>query len=287
VKIFFVAVFDKQNKSTNNSQLRAFKSLGHEVHGCNYRSIAAKIGNNKRDLRMVSDVATIKPDLVVYSKCNDVSFEAFKKINQMTTTCLWFMDPLVSYTPEMKRKTRMVDFFCCDKKNVLKEARKINQNSFHVCEGFDEFVDKPHQTDTVHDVSFIGNIYGNRSRIINNIDHPVKIISNAYGENHSIEVSKSKINLNFCTTNGASDRVYKILAAKGFLITNDWEGRGNHFEDNKDLIIYEDMSDLNNKIEFFLKNKKIRQTISQSGMDTVQQFNRTNWAKNILKTCGK
>ena len=54
--------------------------------------------------------------------------------------------------------------------------------------------------------------------IINEIDNDVTIFTSAYGSDHARAVSSSKINLNFCTDSGASDRVYKIMAAGGFFI---------------------------------------------------------------------
>jgi hypothetical protein len=164
MKILFIGVFDTEHKSTNLSQLIAFKELGHDVVGYNYRKKGALIGNENRDKDLISIVKDRNFDLVVYSKCNVVSLETFRQINELTKTCLWFMDPLITYEQEMREKTKLVDYFCCDKENVLKEALKINKNSFHVCEGFDHHVDKPHSLEKCYDISFIGSIYGDRAK---------------------------------------------------------------------------------------------------------------------------
>jgi len=287
MKILFIGVFDTEGRSTNLSQLMAFKKIGHEVAGYNYRQKAALIGNENRDKDLISVVKDRDFDLVVYSKCNVVSLETFKEINKLTKTCLWFMDPLVTYDQEMRDKTALVDYFCCDKENVLKEASRINKNSFHVCEGFDHIVDKPHDLDKCYDISFIGNAYGNRADILGKLNKPVKVISNAFGNKHSIEVSKSKINLNFCTANGASDRVYKILAAKGFLLTDDWTNREQNFIDGKHCVIFNDVEDLNKKIDYYLKNPKEAELIASNGYEVVQKFNRLNWARQIVELYGR
>ena len=39
---------------------------------------------------------------------------------------VWFMDPLKTYDEEMRKKTSLVDYFCCDNENVLEEALKTN-----------------------------------------------------------------------------------------------------------------------------------------------------------------
>jgi len=284
-RILFIGVFDKSKRSTNTSQLLSFKRLGHDVVGYNYRQKALEIGNEARDNHLIETVHNGNFDLVIYSKCNQVSESVFLEINKISKTCLWFMDPLLSYDNEMREKTALVDYFCCDKYNVLLEAKKINKNTTQICEGYDETVDKPYVLEKEYDVSFIGNIYGNREEIMKNINHNVNLFSNVYGSEHAKIVSKSWINLNFCTSEGASDRVYKIMAAGGFLLTNDWEGRAKNFVENEDLVIFKDTNDLNNKIESCLKNKMLLNKIAESGKRKVSQFNRINWAKKVINYC--
>lgn len=282
MKILFVGVFDREGKSTNVSQILSLKKLDHEVSGYNYRQKAVLIGNEGRDKDLISTVKNRNFDLVVYSKCNIISLETFNEINKYTKTCLWFMDPLISYNQEIRSKTALVDYFCCDKENVLEEALKINNNSFHVCEGFDSNIEKPHNIEKQYDVSFIGNIYGDRADLLGKIKRPVEIISNAYGKKHAVGVSKSKINLNFCTSEGASDRVYKILAAAGFLLTDDWTNRDKYFVDGEHCVIFDNIEDLNEKISYYLNNPKETAKIASNGHKAVQKFNRLNWAKQIV-----
>ena len=282
MNILYVGVFDNTKASTNTSQLLCLSRLGHNVVGYNYRKKSELIGNKARDQDIIDLVNNRNFDLVIYSKCNEVSERVFIENSKKTKTCLWFMDPLVSYNQEMKLKTGIVDYFCCDKENVLKLALQINKNSFHVFEGFDSDIDKPQNLDKLINVSFIGNIYGQRQKYIDSIKHPVSVINSAYGANHAIEVSKSTINLNFCTAHGASDRVYKIMAAGGFLMSDEWTGRKKYFKDGKDLVIFTSIEDLNKKIDYYLENEKERQSIAENGYKKVQQFSRINWAKSII-----
>jgi len=283
MRILFVGVFENNFRSTNTSQLLCFKRLGHDVVGYNYRQKQYEIGAQERDEHLVRTTQEGNFDLVVYSKCNNVSFDSFKKINNMVTTCLWFMDPLISYDQEMRTKTSLVDYFCCDKLNVLEEAKMINSNSYHVPEGYDSMNDYPHEIEKERQVVFIGNVYGERKEMISKIVSPVDIISNAFGKKHAIEVSKSKISLNFCTSHGASDRIYKTLAAKGFLLTDDWEGREAIFDNNKHLVIFKNIDDLNEKIEFYLANPTYANEIAENGYKAVQQYTRNKWAQRVVE----
>lgn len=283
MKILFVGVFDSDKRSTNTSQLIAFKRLGHEVIGYNYRHRALLLGRRERDLHLYDTIGKGKFDLVVFSKCNGISLQLFKMSRQHTKTCLWFMDPLQTYDKEMRLKTGLVDYFCCDKKNVLSVAKEFNKNSFHVCEGYDEDVDKPHDVEKQYDVSFIGNIYGDRSEMLKSVEKEVDIITNAYGTDHAIEVSKSRINLNFCTDEGASDRVYKIMAAGGLLLSDDWKGRKEYFTNGRECVIFKNTQDLNDKINYYLENPEMANQIASYGREAVKAFSRNSWAKKIVE----
>ena len=283
MKILFVGVFDNDKRSTNTSQLIAFNRLGHEVKGYNYRHRALLLGRKERDLHLYDTIGKGEFDLVVFSKCNGISLQLFRLSRQHTKTCLWFMDPLQTYDKEMRLKTGLVDYFCCDKKNVLSVATEFNKNSFHVCEGYDEDVDKPHDIEKKYDVSFIGNVYGDRSETLKAINKDVDVITNAYGTDHAIEVSKSRINLNFCTDQGASDRVYKIMAAGGLLFSDDWIGRKEHFTNGRECVIFKDTQDLNDKINYYLENPEMANQVANYGREAVKVFSRTSWASKIVE----
>ena len=283
MKILFVGVFDTNRQSTNTSQLLAFKQLGHDVVGYNYREKATQIGNQKRDADLIRVIESRNFDLVVFSKCNVLGYDVFQKASSFTKSCLWFMDAMCNYNEEMKTKTRMVSYCCFDKRNVLTEATKINKKSFYVCEGYDPSVDKPRDVEKIYDVTFIGSIYGDRIAYINNSRHKINVINNVYGSDHAKVVGQSKINLNFCTSKSASDRVYKILASGGFLLTNDWPERKEFFTNGRECVVFDDLGDLDNKIDYYLNNPELRNQISKYGRESVQQFNRLNWAKRIVE----
>ncbi len=283
MKVLFVGVFDNSFLSTNTSQLLCINELVDKVVGYNYRQKAVELGSHNRDKHLIQTITEGCFDLVLFSKCNQVNYSVFKAATSLSTTCLWFMDPLTTYNEEMRVKTSLVDYLCCDKKDVLLAAERINKNSFYVCEGFDSRNDLPHNVPKEHEVTFLGNVYGNRANLFGKLNRVVNIRNNAYGKEHALEVSRSLINLNICTDNAASDRVYKTLAAKGFLISNDWHGREEIFEDEKDLVIFHDAQDLNKKIEFYLANQELAKIIAESGYNKVQKYTRLSWAKEIIR----
>ena len=286
MKILFIGVFDTENKSTNNSQAKAFEILGHKVLRYNYREKAQYISNEFRDTDIIQLCRAYKPDLTLFSKCNGVNIRVFEECKKVSTTCLWFMDPLVTYdNAEIKEKTKEASFVCCSVQNVTEYASQFNSQSFCVFEGFDSFIEKPQkQVAQITDVSFIGSLHTDRAEKLKLIETKIQLINNAYGLQHRIAVSQSKINLNFCTTDGASDRIFKVMGAKGFLLTDDWTGRDTMFKDGEDLVIYKSYKDLDTKIKYYLEHPEERDKIRSNGYKTVQKYNRIEWAKRILES---
>jgi len=272
MKILFIGVFTEG--STNISQKECLIKLGHDVDEFPYRSI------NNFNIILQEKAGY---DIILIAKGNGISkytMNALKTNNKKIV--YWFPDPAQTFTMEMAEKTMMSDVAFFDKKNSLEKAKLINKDCRYICEGYDESVDFVQNVKKEYDISFIGNVYGNRSTVLERLNN-VKIISSAYGLQHSIEVGKSRINLNICTDSCASDRVYKILAAGGFLLTDDWYGRElTGLEDGEDLVIYKDVSDLQEKIIYYLNNKDLRDKISKSGMEKVKQLTRMEWTNAIL-----
>jgi spore maturation protein CgeB len=275
MKILFVGVFTEG--STNVSQRDSLLRLGHTVDEFPYRSFQnpnlelLKIYDTKYDILLIAKGNNIEPDVI----------NLFKYKNKCSFV-YWFMDPLMTFSEEMLHKTIIADAAYFDKKNVLEVAKKYHDKCYYLCEGYDETIDTVQDVNKEYDISFIGNVYNNRGDVLDKIKD-IKIISNAYGKQHSIEVGKSKINLNICTDSGASDRVYKVLAAGGFLLTDDWEGRElTGLEDEKHLVIYKNLDDLKTKIKFYLKYNYERERIAKGGLNAVKNLTRDAWARGIV-----
>ena len=73
------------------------------------------------------------------------------------------------------------------------------------------------------------------------------------------------------------------MAARGLLLSNDWEGRDKDFVDGEDMVVFESIKDLKVKIDFYLNNPEEASRIRSNGYKKVQKYNRVNWAKNIIK----
>lgn len=97
----------------------------------------------------------------------------------------------------------------------------------------------------------------------------------------------SKINLNItlkCIRSGVPLRVFDILGAGGFCITNYQPELEELFTIGEDLIVYEGEEDLKQKIVYYLENEKERKKIAQHGYETVKkQHNMQDRMKKMLQ----
>ena len=57
--------------------------------------------------------------------------------------------------------------------------------------------------------------------------------------------------------------------------------------EKRDLDVFYGTDDLRCKIDYYLKNEEERVNIARHGFETVQKFNRTNFAKRIIETTNK
>lgn len=85
----------------------------------------------------------------------------------------------------------------------------------------------------------------------------------------------SKININITSRtikSGIPLRVFDVLGAGGFLITNYQSEIPDHFEMGKDLVCYENEEDLIAKIQYYLQHEDERVQIANNGYQKVKKY---------------
>lgn len=271
-----VLVGDFNPNSTNISLGNCLSNFC-DVYRFDYRSPKFKPEKNI-SLYVSEYCVTHCVDFVVFCKCRDFLPHSIDMYGD-TTKVMWYMDPVNgNFTSNFIKIMSKCDLVFCNIYDAYLECLKYNKNSFHLQEGFDPLIDKPYKAEKKYDVSFIGSLRGHRGEYIEHIG--AKVIQNAYKGQHGLEVGQSRINLNF-TDGGASDRVYKVLAAQGFLLTEAWPNMENDFVDGKDLVVFNGKKDLVEKVVYYLANEDQRLKIAEHGCKTVQKFSRDFWAKTI------
>lgn len=107
-----------------------------------------------------------------------------------------------------------------------------------------------------------------------------------YEEEMPFVFRESKINLNFTIPNiqtGIPLRVWDVLGAGGFLLTNHQYEIDDIFEDGKDLVCFEDERDLVQKVKYYLTHEEERKTIAKNGYLKVKEHDNIIRVEKMLK----
>ena len=99
---------------------------------------------------------------------------------------------------------------------------------------------------------------------------------------------ESKINLNFTIPNiksGIPLRIWDVLGAGGFLMTNYQAEIPLYFKEGEDLICFDGVEDLADKAGYYLEHEKERREIAHNGYEKVKQHHSyVNRIETILET---
>jgi len=272
-------------------QANAFENLGHEVIRYDYRQKARDLdggiynNNPKRDSDLIETCYNKKPDVILFSKCNKMNVEVVKKCGKVGKTVLWYMDPGNNVNSELIEKIKECNCIFCSRLPAIKVAKKYGKNVYRLQGGYDSNIHKPINVPKIRDVVFIGEMRFYRTIFKTGWDF--EVINGVYNEDHSKIVSETKINLNFTNGDGVSNRIYKIMAAKGFLLSLPWRTMEEDFKVGVDLGVFETPAELRENIKYYLEHKKEREKIAQHGYETVKKYDNINYAKKILEVISK
>lgn len=140
-------------------------------------------------------------------------------------------------------------------------------------------------------INFLRNTYGSRFLHVGG-DGDTGIVR---GDALNRIYAKSKIavgdtlNLNFNYPYYTSDRLFESTGRGGFTIYPDIKGLNDYFIDNKEIAFYRhgDFGDLKQKIDFYLQNDGIRESMRMAGFErTRSEHTYVHRWKEILKTLG-
>ena len=223
----------------------------------------------------------------------------------------WIFDVTINGTKVEECKNyvefaKVFDFFFTIAKGSVKKLREKGINAFWVPEGCYPPMHKEvvltwaQEKKFSSDISFIGTIGGvhkGRIEVIKALidegfdvkiwgdivrpeEIPEEVLKAHTGhsvinEYHSIVAQCSKINIGFDgwpdVELSQSARVYRILCAGGFLLTNHTKNIEQMFEPEKHLTVYENVPDLIEKVYKYLNDDELRQKIAKEGQKLVKE----------------
>ena len=293
MRILIVGVFAPYDPFSDNiGHLQGFKEAGHEADSYCYRQNAIKYDgsythlNPKRDEHLYNYIMKTEPQVIVWSKVNDVPISIIIQVKAQlpkTKHVLFYMDPANgNLCQSLIQKMKFSDLVVCTRYAGIDVGLKYNKNTVKIYDGADKTLFYPMDLPKKYDVSFIGELRGERREFLKGI--PFHTFTGQYGEAHSEIVSQSKINLNFTEKDGISHRAYtKIPYSKGFLLTQNYRGIEDDFIIGKHIDIFETVEDLKEKITYYLEHDEEREQIASNLYEYVMKnYTNKKWAEKIV-----
>jgi len=284
MKILHVAVF--KPTSTNVWQADGFEELGHKVVRYDYRVRAQVLSSTKkRDDELIKLCNASKPDFVLFAKCNNMHCRVVEECRKITTTVMWMPDIGPNINNEFEAKLRHCDLIFSSGQECVDLGKKYCPRAYRLQGGYNPKVHYPTNVPKKRDAVFIGDLRDYRIKYKKEVDF--EVVTGAYNEKHSRIVSESRINLNFNKGRATSNRIYKLMAAGGFVLTMPWSGMHEDFGIGVHLDIFSTPEQLQHKIDFYLNDSWLRERIAKRGCEKVKEYNHINYAKRIIEEVSK
>lgn len=262
---------------------------GHFVHNFDYRDTARylslfrskKNGKDKMNTFFLSVIDDIKPDLVILGHAELINIDVLEKIKTKNiTTVFWYND--VPISEKFLQLSPYIDYaLAMTGGKFIEDMKKYVKNSFFIpnivdinCEKYQSF----NNTNYINDLLFVSRLDQDRQRLYNflyaSLGKKIKLScfgqnknNIVLGDNYFKQIYNSKITLNpnreFTLSYDwyTSDRLMHILGNGGFALTTPMIDSERFFEDK--LQSYKSFEDLEEKVNYFLKEDEKRRDISK------------------------
>lgn len=273
------------------------KQLGHEV--LFYDTV---LGGNKSYTNIIED---FKPDLIFCIMTGDLSiapFEPWEQIKNETTTGRtktfnWFCDDTWRFDSFSKLACSYFSVCSTPEEKYIKKYKDIGyeniiEANWHCNSSFyspNKFEDRKSE------ISFIGNVTGNRKLFFDSVDSQVDIFSNISQEQMYECHCDSKIGVNLSVNDNDPDkktqmkqRIFEVTAGGGMLMTQHHDGIERYYQIDKEIITFSSIDEFNKKIKFLIKKPKIVENIALNGYNRfIKEHDSKIRLKKVLDKIGK
>jgi glycosyltransferase involved in cell wall biosynthesis len=145
----------------------------------------------------------------------------------------------------------------------------------------------PKNIEKTVDIGFCGNVL-NRGHVIDSLDkYDIKKDIFVIGDDMVDVINSYKIHLNCNISNDINYRTFETTGCGTFLLTNYTPGLEKLFDIGKEIVVYNDLNDLDNKVEYYLENEEEREKIAKAGYERSKKdhtyFERTKNLIDIIK----
>ena len=257
------------------------KELSSDVVRYNYIERLQEIGRRKMNKEIIETAAKICPDYILFiTYQHQISKGTLRRLKEQGFKVLgWFSDDHWRFDSYTKKYAKYM--FCSittDDKAIAKYmGKKLKVIKSQWAANPDYYY--PTASDNKYDVTFVGQKYGVRSKVIKDLKKngiSIETFGRGWSEYISFEkiisiFSNSKINLNISASYAhpgikqIKGRIFEVPMCGGFLLTDYVEGLEDYFEIGKEIVCYHDAEDLIYKVKYYLENDFERNAIARNG----------------------
>lgn len=232
---------------------------------------------------LIESVFRCRPDIVYFVLFTDeIEFDTLRTIKDTfgIKTINWFCDDHWRFDNFSKYYAPYLSYIVTTDKEALVKYENIGYNNAILSQwACNNFLYRKLNLPYKYDVSFIGQPHGDRARVIKKLRKAgIKVDTYGYGWRNGrvttyemIEIfNQSRINLNLSNasrgkTNQIKGRDFEIPGCGGFMITGHSEELSEYFTLGEDIVVYNDVNELIEKIKYYLYNKDEREKNKESG----------------------
>ena len=283
---------------------------GHNVLNISDRDVTNQkknifdIGSKKYLFNLIiENIENFKPDMILFGHVDRLSYLNFLELKnryKQIKFAQWFLDPLIKKGPDYeKNKSRFfLKYQFCDTNFITTSPSAIDfvnsEKTFFIPNPIDPSIDiyKNHLIDHKYDI-FIAISHGQHRGILKKdfTDNRVKLINQltkkvnynifgtknnpVWGQNFFNELNKCSMAINLSRGEPikyySSDRMASLLG-NGLLTFIHEKYYYQDFFTKNEIVTYKNINDLNKKILFYKKNKKLLKKIASNGFKKAHKI---------------
>jgi len=293
-----LTIHPKQKATTAEYYVRTLEKKGYSIRTFNSlnaprwvtKKISIPLGKNI-SIQNVTKQFKEKTELIIEFDGGLRHLAGYKKID--ISTAFYAVDTHMLFN---FHKNIINDFdyvFVAQKDYVplLKEAKEDGR-VYWLPLAADPDVHKKFKTPKLFDIGFVGNmnpkLHPERAELLRKLSakYNVLAVGGIYYENMAKVYSISKIGFNKCINRDLNMRIFEIMSSGTMLLTDKINnGMNDLFENKKHLVTYENEEELNELVQYYLKNEEEREKIAREGQKEVhEKHTYEHRAEQILKT---
>ena len=164
-----------------------------------------------------------------------------------------------------------IDILLNSTESYISNYNVLVKKSYWFPNAYPDDLMKPLDIDKTIDIGFCGNIL-NRGHIIDSLDkYNIKKDIFVIGDDMVSAINSYKIHLNFNISNDINYRTFETCGCRTMLITNYTPGLEKLFDIGKEIVVYDSIEDLDNKVKYYLDNPEERNKIAKAGHERAKK----------------